>query len=112
MMGMMPSSSVVSPICVAVYRFKVSSTNIQRTIQSLQANWKTYFPGDQFDYFFLDQHFNEQYKADQRFGQVFGIFTLIAILVGLFRFVWAGILHYRTTHQRDRYPQGIGCIGK
>jgi len=69
---------------------KVSSTNIQRTIQSLQAEWKTYFPGDQFDYFFLDQHFNEQYKADQRFGQVFGIFTLIAILVaclGLFGLV-------------------------
>jgi putative ABC transport system permease protein len=69
---------------------KVSSANIQRTIQSLQASWKIYFPGDQFDYFFLDQHFNEQYKADQHFGQVFGIFTLIAILVaclGLFGLV-------------------------
>ena len=69
---------------------RVSSTNIKRTIQSLQANWKIYFPGDQFDYFFLDQHFNDQYKADQRFGQVFGIFTLIAIIVaclGLFGLV-------------------------
>ena len=69
---------------------KVSSTNIQRTIKSLQANWKTYFPGDQFDYFFLDQHFNDQYKADQHFEQVFGIFTLVAILVaclGLFGLV-------------------------
>ncbi len=69
---------------------KVSSTNIQRTIESLQNNWKAAFPGDQFDYFFLDQHFNEQYKADQHFGQVFGIFTLIAIIVaclGLFGLV-------------------------
>ena len=69
---------------------KVSSTNIQRTIASLQNNWKAAFPGDQFDYFFLDQHFNEQYKADQHFGQVFGIFTLIAIIVaclGLFGLV-------------------------
>ncbi|WP_183577763.1 ABC transporter permease [Mucilaginibacter sp. X5P1] len=69
---------------------KVSSTNIQRTIESLQTNWKATFPGDQFDYFFLDQHFNEQYKADQHFGQVFGIFTLIAIIVaclGLFGLV-------------------------
>jgi len=69
---------------------KISSTNIQRTIQTLQASWKTYFPGDQFDYFFIDQHFNEQYKADQHFGQVFGIFTMIAILVaclGLFGLV-------------------------
>lgn len=69
---------------------KVSSTNIQATLQGLQTKWKTYFPGDEFNYFFLDQHFNAQYKADQRFGQVFGIFTLIAILVaclGLFGLV-------------------------
>jgi len=69
---------------------KLSAANIQHTIASLKANWNTAFPGDQFDYFFLDQHFNEQYNADQRFGQVFGMFTLIAILVaclGLFGLV-------------------------
>jgi len=69
---------------------KISTANVQHTIERLKANWKTYFPNDQFDYFFLDQHFNEQYKADQRFGQVFGIFTFIAILVaclGLFGLV-------------------------
>jgi putative ABC transport system permease protein len=69
---------------------KVSSGNVQHTIETLRANWKTFFPNDQFDYFFLDNRFNEQYKADQRFGQVFGIFTLIAIIVaclGLFGLV-------------------------
>jgi putative ABC transport system permease protein len=69
---------------------KISTTNMQRTLQVLQANWKEEFPGDEFNYFFLDQHFNEQYKADQHFGQVFGIFTFIAILVaclGLFGLV-------------------------
>ena len=69
---------------------KISTGNVQHTVETLKANWKTYFPNDQFDYFFLDQHFNEQYKADQRFGQVFGIFTFIAILVaclGLFGLV-------------------------
>lgn len=69
---------------------KVSAGNIQRTVETLRANWKTFFPGDQFDYFFLDQHFNDQYKADQHFGQVFGMFTLIAIMVaclGLFGLV-------------------------
>jgi putative ABC transport system permease protein len=69
---------------------KVSSGNIQHTLELLKANWKTYFPNDQFDYFFLDQHFNKQYQADQRFGTIFGIFTFIAILVaclGLFGLV-------------------------
>ncbi|MEZ2335022.1 ABC transporter permease [Mucilaginibacter sp. RCC_168] len=69
---------------------KISSTNITQTVADLKKTWATFFPGDQFDYFFLDQHFNEQYKADQRFGQVFGVFTGIAIFVaclGLFGLV-------------------------
>lgn len=69
---------------------KVSTTNMPQTITDLKKTWASFFPGDQFDYFFLDQHFNEQYKTDQRFGQVFGIFTGIAIFVaclGLFGLV-------------------------
>lgn len=69
---------------------KISSANVAQTISDLKKTWAAFFPGDQFDYFFLDQHFNEQYQADQRFGQVFGVFTGIAIFVaclGLFGLV-------------------------
>ncbi len=37
--------------------------------------------------FFLDDHFNDQYNVDRRFGKVFGLFTGLALLVacmGLF----------------------------
>ncbi|OOQ59602.1 ABC transporter permease [Mucilaginibacter pedocola] len=69
---------------------KISTSNVAQTVAVLKTNWDSFFPGDQFDYFFLDEHFNDQYKADQRFGQVFGIFTGIAIFVaclGLFGLV-------------------------
>jgi putative ABC transport system permease protein len=69
---------------------KINANNAAQTITALKANWAKTFPGDPFDYYFLDSHFNEQYKADQRFGRVFGIFTLIAIFVaclGLFGLV-------------------------
>lgn len=69
---------------------KISTDNLPRTIAALKRNWKTFFPGDQFDYFFLDQHFNEQYHADRQFGQVFATFTGIGIFVaclGLFGLV-------------------------
>lgn len=69
---------------------KVGGGNVTQTIAALKANWTKYFPGDPFKYEFLDNHFNEQYKADQRFAHVFGIFTLIAIFVaclGLFGLV-------------------------
>jgi putative ABC transport system permease protein len=69
---------------------KINTANLPQTIAALKSNWKTFFPGDQFDYFFLDQHFNEQYHADRQFGQVFAMFTGIGIFVaclGLFGLV-------------------------
>jgi putative ABC transport system permease protein len=66
---------------------KTPGSNAGETIALVKSNWNKFFPGNTFDYFFLDDHFDQQYKADQRFGQVFGLFTLLAILVaclGLF----------------------------
>ena len=69
---------------------KINTANLDHTLATLKSNWKAFFPKDQFDYFFLDQHFNEQYHADKQFGQVFAAFTGIGILVaclGLFGLV-------------------------
>lgn len=69
---------------------KINTSDLPKTIATLKNNWKAFFPQDQFDYFFLDQHFNEQYHADKQFGQVFAAFTGIGILVaclGLFGLV-------------------------
>ena len=66
---------------------KTPESRASQTIALVKSNWNKFFPGNTFEYFFLDDHFDQQYKADQRFGQVFGLFTLLAILVaclGLF----------------------------
>lgn len=66
---------------------RTSGAEAAKTISVVKAEWTKFFPGNTFDYFFLDDHFNDQYKVDQRFGQVFGLFTGLAILVacmGLF----------------------------
>lgn len=66
---------------------KANGADARKTIDVVRTGWNKFFPGNTFDYFFLDEHFNDQYKADQRFGQVFGLFTSLAILVaclGLF----------------------------
>jgi len=66
---------------------KTNTQNATAVIAAVQAEWSKLFPGNVFDYFFLDDHFDKQYKADQRFGKVFGLFTVLAILVaclGLF----------------------------
>ncbi len=66
---------------------KVKAADAGAVITAVKAEWNKFFPGNTFEYFFLDEHFNEQYKADQRFGAVFSLFTCLAILVacmGLF----------------------------
>jgi putative ABC transport system permease protein len=39
------------------------------------------FPDMPFEFFFLDDFFNSQYQADQRFGQLLTAFTLLACIV-------------------------------
>jgi len=66
---------------------RVDAANAKHVIEVAKAEWNKFFPGNTFEYFFLDDHFNDQYKADQRFGQVFMLFTFLAILIaclGLF----------------------------
>ena len=66
------------------YSVKVEGTGVQKTIANLQAIWGTHFPSDPFNYFFLDETFNQQYKADTLFGKVFGMFAFLAILIACF----------------------------
>src|SRR6185295_4009809 len=66
---------------------KVKSGNMSQTIQLAEEKFKSYFPGNPFQYFFLDEYYNQQYQADQQFGKVFGIFATLAIFIaclGLF----------------------------
>ncbi|HUB61616.1 MAG TPA: FtsX-like permease family protein, partial [Puia sp.] len=53
-------------------------------IATIKRIWDRHFPGDPFDYFFLDENFNRQYAENQRFGEVFGLFAVFAIAIACF----------------------------
>ena len=46
-----------------------------------ESDWKEIFPGNPFDFFFLDEHYDAQYRADKQFGKIFGLFSSLAILI-------------------------------
>jgi putative ABC transport system permease protein len=54
---------------------------LSRTISAVKAKYDAFFPGNLFDYYFLDDHFNKQYASDQLFGKVFTIFAGFAIFI-------------------------------
>ena len=60
---------------------KLKTADIGKSLADIQQIWARYFPNDPFNYFFLDEHFDRQYKSDILFGKVFGFFAMLAILV-------------------------------
>lgn len=66
------------------YALKIDSKNLPGTVEAVQKIWNKYFPADPFNYFFLDEYFNRQYKADQDFGKVFFVFSFLAIVIACF----------------------------
>ncbi len=75
------------PAIKGAISMKITAANAQQAIATVERQYAALFPDNPFQYFFLDQYFNNQYQADQRFGQVFGLFTGLAIFVaclGLF----------------------------
>jgi putative ABC transport system permease protein len=60
---------------------KVDARDLSKTVASLKKEFDAFFPGNLFDYFFLDEHFNQQYANDQLFGKVFTVFAGFAIFI-------------------------------
>jgi putative ABC transport system permease protein len=70
-----------------LYSIKFNTSNVKESLSRFEEEWKAMFPGNPFIHFFLDDHYNLQYRADQQFGKVFGIFSSLAIFIaclGLF----------------------------
>lgn len=55
--------------------------NFKEAIAITEDLYKKHFPGNPFDYFFLDDFFDRQYKSDQEFGTVINMFTLLAVVI-------------------------------
>lgn len=72
------------------YHIKIEGSNIPETLAYIENTYDQFFPGDIFEYSFMDFRFNNQYDADERFGMVFNMFSVLAIAIaclGLFGLV-------------------------
>ena len=69
------------------FSIKLQTSNYGSTLEYAQQHFDQFFPGNPFDYFFLDSFFNRQYNNEQTFSRVFTLFAGFAIIVaclGLF----------------------------
>jgi putative ABC transport system permease protein len=67
------------------FRFKPENT--AEVIQSIEKVWKQMAPTQPFQYSFLDEDFESMYQSEEKLGNIFGIFSGLAIIIaclGLF----------------------------
>lgn len=74
---------------VGYYSFKIAPENIQRAIPLIEKAWTETYPGERFLYKYLEDNYQEQYRAEQNFGNSLSMGSFMAILIsclGLFGF--------------------------
>jgi putative ABC transport system permease protein len=66
---------------VHYYTININTARIHESVKFIEDQYKSLFPDSPFEYFFLDEYFNRQYASENQFGKVFGVFSIIAIIV-------------------------------
>ena len=64
------------------YSLRIQTNNISQTLEHVRQSWIKAFPGNPFEYFFLDDYFNAQYQNERKFGKLFTSFAILAIIIG------------------------------
>lgn len=62
---------------------KIAGENLPETMDYIRTKWAGYDPNHPFEYFFLDQRFNEQYRADETQYKLLSNLSYICIFISL-----------------------------
>jgi putative ABC transport system permease protein len=60
---------------------RLNPGNLRAGIQKINETWNTHYPGQEFDYFFMDETIAMQYKAETILGRILLAFSIIGILI-------------------------------
>jgi putative ABC transport system permease protein len=58
-----------------------STSELKGTIAGIEKVWEATIPYRPFSYFFVDEMFDRQYRAEDRFGKLFLYFAVLAIFI-------------------------------
>ncbi len=91
---------VIQPLLSTNGQFyvKLNTTNISEAVPAIEDIYDDFFNESPFDYAIMDEEFNQTYRGEQQFGQVFRVFTGLGIVIaclGLFGLTSFSILKRR-----------------
>jgi len=76
-----PMVFYINPNSFSQIALRLKPDRIPETLKFLQTVWQEFRPGYPFDYYFIDENFDRQYRTEEKLGQVFAIFSLLAIFI-------------------------------
>ncbi|MFB3082792.1 MAG: ABC transporter permease, partial [Gammaproteobacteria bacterium] len=82
-----PLVMTVWPSWFGYLSLRLEAADLPETLAYVERTWQSVVPTRPFAYFFLNDDFDRQYRAEEQFGQVFAVFALLAIFIsclGLF----------------------------
>ncbi len=78
---------------------KTKSGDVRQSLASIEKAWKDVYPNNPFEYNFLDQDFDSQYKADEKRSTIFTAFSGLTIFIACLGLL--GLAAF-TTEQRTK----------
>lgn len=71
----------------AFLSIKLTTNDLSETLELIGDTYTELYPKDPYIGYFLNEDFNRQYQSEQKFGQIFSVFAIIAVVIssmGLF----------------------------
>jgi putative ABC transport system permease protein len=59
----------------------IDIADIKEIMAIVESQWKSLYPNNPFESFFLDTDFDQQYRSDEQVGKIFGIFTVLGLCI-------------------------------
>jgi len=76
-----PMALILYPEYIRKISVRISPGDIERTLAFIQEKWESTFPGEEFEFSFLDNRINQLYSSEKKMQNLFVIFAALSILV-------------------------------
>ena len=96
---------VIEPLIIVLQRdqnyvfVRLSPGDLRASMAAVEKEWKQVYPNNPFEYVFLDEDLDSQYKADEKRSQIFTAFSGLTIVIACLGLL--GLAAY-TTEQRTK----------
>lgn len=93
-----PLTMRIEPDEYSLITVELSAGDVMQTMAAIKGEWESFLPDMPFDYFFVDEFFDRQYRSEQRFGKLFLNFALLAIFISCIGLL--GLAAFSTVQRR------------